>query len=608
MKRVFYATATASALGALTAPQLLAQEAFQLDEITVSASLAPVQISRSGVTVEVLDAEALSNAGTSVAQTLARLPGVAASSNGGLGANATLRLRGLDSKYIGVRVDGIDVADPSSTQTQYNFGGLTAAGLGRLEVLKGSQSALYGSEAIGGVINMESWRPSADGASGQANVEVGSFDTRAASLSYGVRDARGEIALSFGRLQSEGISSNAGNTEKDGVDQTTVNLNGRYSLTDELTIGAAALYRASDLEIDRSANDATGENHSEQRGGRVFAQLSKAGLNHELSYVVFKTKRQDPGGFIKYFNGDRAQLSYLGSADLGANSTLAFGLDRTEEKFKTSTDEGKATVISAFSELRMTPATGTDLSLALRHDDHSEFGGNWTGRAAAVITPREDITVRAVLGTGFRAPSLFERFSPYGSTALSPETSRSAELGLEKRFGEIASIKATAFHTEIDDLIDFDGAATTCGSGFGCYNQVPGTTVTKGLEMSGRYVLNGWTALFGNYTHTNARTDGTRLARVPRHDLVLGMDAELTDRLSGLFEVQRVASVEPSEFAPPSNKVGNYTLVNLSLNYALTDRALAYLRIENLTDEDYETAGGFNTPGRAFYFGLRASF
>ncbi|MGA1025271.1 MAG: TonB-dependent receptor, partial [Lutimaribacter sp.] len=212
MKRVFYATATASALGALTAPQLLAQEAFQLDEITVSASLAPVQISRSGVTVEVLDAEALSNAGTSVAQTLARLPGVAASSNGGLGANATLRLRGLDSKYIGVRVDGIDVADPSSTQTQYNFGGLTAAGLGRLEVLKGSQSALYGSEAIGGVINMESWRPSADGASGQANVEVGSFDTRAASLSYGVRDARGEIAFSFGRLQSEGISSNAGNT------------------------------------------------------------------------------------------------------------------------------------------------------------------------------------------------------------------------------------------------------------------------------------------------------------------------------------------------------------------------------------------------------------
>lgn len=597
MKRTLLASVAFTAL--LAAPGL-AQEAFDLDEIVVSPSLAPVDPARTGATVEVVEGDDLQNADTSLIQTLSREPGVSFSANGGVGSNTTLRIRGLDTSYIGVRVNGIDVTDPSSTQTGFNFGGLTAAGLGRVEILKGSQSAIYGSEAIAGVVDITTARPRGLGFSADLNLEAGSFGTRSGSLWMGHATERGEVALSYSRLITDGISALASDTEEDGFEQEMLTLSTRYDLTDTVTVGASALWRDGMVEIDRPFVGNAGENFFTQRGARVFAEFETGGVDHRLSYSVFDSERRDPGGFTPYFNGDREELQYLGSVEIGATSTLGFGLDETRETFDIPGASGEVTTRSVFAELQLRPADDLDLSLALRHDDHSRFGGSTTGRIAAAWRAQPDLTLRAVLGSGFRAPSLYELFGPYGSTTLQPEQSRSFELGAEKTF-EAGFVRATAFYTEIDDLIGYDFILSA-------YNQQPGTTVTRGLELAGRYALSDRVALFANYTLTDAKTEGTRLVRVPRHDLVLGLDADLGNGFNGTFEVQRVADVEASAFAPVDNKVGDYTLVNLGVSYDITDRAQAYLRVENLLDEDYETAGGYNTPGRAAYFGLRASF
>ncbi len=597
MKRTLLASVAFTAL--LAAPGL-AQEAFDLDEIVVSPSLAPIDPARTGATVEVVEGDDLQNADTSLIQTLSREPGVSFSANGGVGSNTTLRIRGLDTSYIGVRVNGIDVTDPSSTQTGFNFGGLTAAGLGRVEILKGSQSAIYGSEAIAGVVDITTARPRGLGFSADLNLEAGSFGTRSGSLWMGHATERGEVALSYSRLITDGISALASDTEEDGFEQEMLTLSTRYDLTDTVTVGASALWRDGMVEIDRPFVGNAGENFFTQRGARVFAEFETGGVDHRLSYSVFDSERRDPGGFTPYFNGDREELQYIGSAEIGATSTLGFGLDETRETFDIPGASGEVTTRSVFAELQLRPADDLDLSLALRHDDHSRFGGSTTGRIAAAWRAQPDLTLRAVLGSGFRAPSLYELFGPYGSATLQPEQSRSFELGAEKTF-EAGFVRATAFYTEIDDLIGYDFILSA-------YNQQPGTTVTRGLELAGRYALSDRVALFANYTLTDAKTEGTRLVRVPRHDLVLGLDADLGNGFNGTFEVQRVADVEASAFAPVDNKVGDYTLVNLGVSYDITDRAQAYLRVENLLDEDYETAGGYNTPGRAAYFGLRASF
>ena len=147
---------------------------------------------------------------------------------------------------------------------------------------------------------------------------------------------------------------------------------------------------------------------------------------------------------------------------------------------------------------------------------------------------------------------------------------------------------ATAFYTEIDDLIDFDGGATACGSGFGCYNQVPGTTVSQGIELAGTYDFTGqWTA-YGNYTYTDARTDGARLPRVPRHHGVLGLRGDITDEISLDMRAQAAVDTEVSGFA--SNPLDDYVVFDTSVGYAVNDSTELYLRVNNVFDEEYQTA------------------
>lgn len=596
---------------ALSTAAVAQDEAFDLDAIIVqSPSLSPVEANRSGSSVEILEGEDVGDNDSKVIDRLERLPGVNATSNGGLGALSTVQIRGLPARYVGVRINGIDVSDPSGTQNQFNFGGLSSGTVGRIEVLKGSQSALYGSEAIAGVVNIETFRPEELGFSGQVQAEAGSFDTYSGTLNLGYKTDRGEVALSYGYIESEGISAQSFNTEKDGFDQGTLTFSGEYDLTDSVTLGGSVLYRDSTLEIDRDSfsNDDTGVVYNEELGARVFATAITGAVTHTISYEYFDIARDDPGGFTTRFTGERQALNYLGSAELGALTILNFGFDYVEEKINSGTVIGSEENTGVMAELLFSPSDRIDLSAALRYDDNSDFGGDTTGRLAAVWRPMDDLAFRAVVGTGYRAPSLFERFSAYGDPTLQPETSVSYELGVEKTYGAMGFVKATVFYTDVEDLIDFDGAAVACGSGFGCYNQVPGTTTSKGIELSGEYALSNAVSLFGAYTYTDAETDGVRLTRTPKHDAVIGVSSDFTDRFSGYVDVRHVADVVPSAFAPANNKVGDYTLVGAGLSYDVTNSAEIYLRIENLLDEDYETAGGFNQPGRAAYVGLRADF
>ena len=585
-----------------------AQDAFELDQIVVSGSLTPIASSRTGASVEVLSGDDVGKNDSSVINRLTRLPGVNSTSNGGLGAQSGIQIRGLSSSYVGVRINGIDVADPSGTQNQFDFGGLTSAGIGRIEVLKGSQSALYGSEAIAGVVDITTFRPEKLGFSGEAQAEVGSFGTYSGALSMGHKSERGEIALSYGRIETDGISSQSFNTEKDGFDQTTVSLTGQYDITETLTLGGALFYRDSKADIDRFPPVFTGENFTEERGARSFATLQTGAITHTLSYTYFDIERLDPSGFTTRFTGERKNIAYLGSAELGAATTLSFGVDHTKEAFSSDAARGSEDNTSLMGELLFSPASNVDISAALRYDDNSSFGGETTGRLAAVWRPAEDLAFRAMVGTGFRTPSLYERFGPNGVATLSPEESRSYELGVEKTFGGIGMIKATVFYTEIENLIDYVPGGAGCASPWGCYNQLPGTSRVPGLELAGEYALSNGFSLYGNYTYTDARTSGARLSRRPRHDMVVGVSNAFSDRFEGYVDVRHVADVLPSVFAPANHKVGDYTLVGAGLSYDVSDNAEAYLRIENLFDEDYETAGGYNQPGRAAYIGIRAKF
>ncbi|PIL18441.1 hypothetical protein P775_17865 [Puniceibacterium antarcticum] len=585
-------------------------QTFDLDQITVYANQSDLPVSRTGTTVDVVDQDALDTAPqTRLSDYLSTLPGISVTSNGGLGTTTTLRMRGLPGYYVPVLINGIDVSDPSGPQTSFDWSNLVMGDISRVEVVKGSQSALYGSDAIGGIVAITTaLAPDEPGTETTLRVEAGSNKTRRSNLSVGTATERAGLAFSIARATSDGFSSREGDgfTEADGYTGTQLSFDSYLDLTDSLRVGVTAYALDAKADYDTGPYGVvpeSGLNETETRAIRAYSELDAGGITHSFDVTRYRITRDlSADGTTTRYDGERDSLTYKGTTTIDS-TTLSFGADWTREG-KNDADDRRVTGV--FSEVLFAPRGDLDLSLSLRHDEDSDFGGHNSLRAALAWRPITDLTLRAVLSNGFRAPSLYELYDPtYGNPGMDAETSRNAELGVEKLFGYGASAQATLFYTEIDNLIDYNFTTNR-------YSQVPGTTVSKGLELSGRLPLTDRATLIGAFTYTDSRDrNDDPSARVPRYDLSLGVDARLTDKLRGMLNVKRIADV-PDDYGPtsmdPDVPVKDYTLLSASVDYAVTDKVSAYLRIENLTDEQYQVIPGYQTSDRAAYFGVVATF
>lgn len=595
VKSVLFLTA------AVIVPQAaMAQDVFELDEAFVFSGLLPVEVNRNGSTVEIVDEEDLAASQVGVENTLDRLPGVSVTSNGGLGTASSVRIRGLDGKYIGVTIDGIEVTDPSSIQNSLNFGSFTRGLVDRIELAKGTQTTVYGSDAIAGSVNLSTWRPEMDGRSGGYAVEAGSFGTASAQLSFGHRDESGEVAVTLSRVQTDGFSAvpTEAAGDDDGFEETGLTFSLRRNLSDTATVGLTGFLTDGSSEFDDEFNDLpVGQLDLTRVGLRAFAEVTSGAIEHEFGLSYFENDRLDVfSSFTNSFIGERVKLEYLGTTDLSAAATLAVGTDWSEETSTLDGDASSASNGAVFGELLYAVSDATDVTLGLRYDVYSDFDDQATGRLAVVHRGEGALTYKASVGNGYRAPSLYERFGPFAPVGitLQPEESRSADVGIEADF-ENASYAATVFYTEIDNLIAYD-------LGTFSYNQVPGTTVSRGVEMSADWSV-GVADVFANYTYTDAGSDSGRASRVPRHDLTLGVAGSLSDTLTAAIDLRSV-----NDTVSGGEVLDDYTVANVTLTQKLSANREAYLRIENLFDEDYQTVPNYSTPGLSVFVGLRASF
>ena len=607
MKPFALLSATVAATALHAAGPATAQEAYVLPEITLSASREATRLSRSGSSVSVITEDALQNrAGAPISDLIASLPGVAFSRSGPLGTTASLQVRGAPGEYVPVLIDGIEVSDPAAGQPYFDFGSLTSAGFGRIELLRGTQSALYGSRAVAGLLTIDSLRPTEEGLRQSFTIEAGSYQTYAAS--YGAALRRGGTDLSFtaSRITSQGYSArdeNDGNFEADSFNASRLTLYAAQELQTGARIGVNGFWEKSRAEFDEFGGDLTGTPGDEyttkkSHGLRAFAEIATGAVDNTLALTRYRIDRRSwSDGFETPFIGTRTKLSWQGATDLGASGARAiFGADTERED---ADGLGDNRIDGAFAELSVPVTADIDVSAALRHDDHSRFGGVTSSRLSAVWRVREDVLLRAAIGTGFRAPSLYELYGPYGDADLDREESRTAEIGIEKQWGADSHLRATAFWLDAENLIGFDSLATACGQDFGCYAQVDGTSRRRGVEVDGRWALGTATALRTAYTYTdNAET--TEWAEAPRHVLNLGAETE--------FATGTTAGLSLRGQAHRPRELGSFVTVDLNVSHPLSDRAEAYLRVENLLDRQYQLSPGYGTSDRAFYAGLRASF
>ena len=598
---------------------------IELDEIVVTAFKAAIERIRTGVSVSVVtpQEDKVPDA-AQITETLSRLPGVSVSNQGPLGSPAKMRIRGADQRYIAVFVDGIRVTDPTSAQTEYDFGTLPSAGIGRIEVLRGSQSALWGGSAVGGVVNISTPRPVEDGTTQTTQAEAGSYDTR--SLSYGLTHKEGalEATLNLSHFKTDGFSAASAGTEADGAEANRISATLRYQVNDTLALGGAVFHQQSNsmydgwIDLDGDGwGDVFGDlpNHKSSRetGIRAFADVSLGNTEHVFDVTSYSIGRDisDENGIGK-FDGQRTTFSWQATTDLNDALTLVYGADTMLEKARYSNLPGGVAdtrISGAFAQALWAANSQLDVSATARIDRNSTFGSFATGRLALAYRPQEGTTIRASVASGYRAPSIDERFGNYpslffvGNPNLTPEESLSYELGVEHEFSGGASVSATLFRLEVDNLI-------TSTALFDSLENIAGTSVRQGIELGATLPLGDRAQLGFAYTYTDARRPDRvvgekRIGLVPYHELAVTLDADITDQLSAELAIKHAAG-RMEDFG--NTPMPDFTVVNAEASYAVSDSAEAYLRIENLFDEDYETSAGYNTPGRSAFVGLRARF
>lgn len=605
----------AAALAAATQPVAIlpatAQQGFALDEIVFSPNRIATARDSVGSAVTVVGREELDRAGDQqLSSFLARLPGVTMDQSGPAGSLSNIRIRGAGPLYVAVFIDGIRVDDPSVTQTSFDFRALGTADIGRIEVLRGSQSAIWGGSAVGGVINITSRAAEEEGVSQSASLEAGSYRTLAARYGFTRRVGAGEMTFNLSHLRSDGFSAadeNDGNTDPDGIRSTRASATLRHQVSDTLTLGMAIFgqHTVSDYDSGFPVGDAPNEARRREAGGRVFAAFQLADSAQEVGISRYRISRRfieplPPFPSDNTYVGERTRIDWVGSTLLNPSLTLVYGADWERESYDQSGNFGafaSATRIGgAFVQALYAPVAGVDVSAALRLDDHSRFGRFTTGRLSFAWAATEALTLRGSASTGFRAPSNFELFSDFGDETLEAEKSRSLELGADLRLAGGASLGVTLFDLRLRNAILF---------AFPSYENVPGTSRSRGVELEGRVALGARIDLAANYTYTDARTDaGGRFGRVPRHELGLTVDTQLTDRLTNTTTLRAMAG-RPED---GGQRMASFAVVNTGFGWALSDQAELTLRVENLLDKQYQLAVGYGTSDRAFHVGVASRF
>ena len=625
------------------------------NSVVVSPTTVPTPADQSASSVTVITgADIESQQWRTVPDALMAVPGLNVVQAGGPGGQTSIFIRGTNSNHVKVLIDGIDVSDPSNPTQSFDFGQLLTGDIARIEILRGPQSGLYGSDAIGGVISITT--KSGEGPPKLTmTAEGGSFGTF--NQRAGLSGSQGNFNYVFNIQHFSSIETPVTPLNELAPGEQRINdtyNNWTYStklganLTDNFAVNLVGRYTDSRLGF-------TGEDYVDffppapealqstqvdrqfyGRGEAVWSLFDGRfknffGVNYTNSWSWTLDPNPDsfnapPAVAPPTTNlGQRTQYDWRGEAKVAPGQTLVFGLeDKTESLWTNST--GVFNAFGTYTPTTTTAQTGDkagwiELQSAfaerffvvssIRYDDNQSFGAHTTWRVApAFIVPGTETKLKATYGTGFKAPTLTElyvnnpSFMVVGNPDLRPETSKGYDVGFEQpllhdrlRFG------ATYFHNDIANLIEGTTDPTTFVS---TYVNV-GQATTQGVETFAAFALSSRLNLRADYTYTEARDDltGLELLRRPKNKASVTALWKATDRLTVTAQVLYVGSwLDYNRPGTAELMAPGYTLVNLAANYAVTDRVGVFARINNLLNQQYEDPLGFLRPGLGIFGGI----
>ena len=572
---------------------------IDLNEISISANRVATPLEDVGSSVTVLSQDDISASSEAyVIDFITQVPGVNVSQNGPKGSTSGLTLRGLGLQYVKVLVDGIDIGDVSSIPVMANLSGIMLNEIDRIEILQGSQSALYGSSAIGGVISLTTKKATKDETT--LSLEAGSYGTVSLKAGKTFLSENSDVLVSGSYFSTDGFSAKADGIENDGYSSSRMSVTGNYYISDKNSVSVSMFKQDEDGDQDGydpisfAFIDKTDEVYSnDSLGVAANLEMNTGSVVRNLQFNFFNIDRFYTGPYN--YEGTNLEVSWEEKRTFGEGA-LIYGIVADNER---TLIEGLQKAINKshiFSEYIFSDETKFSFTVSGRASGHSEFGGSSTGRINASYKLDNGTILRSSLGSGYRAPSLYELFAPfYGNSSLQPETSVATDIGVELPFvGDQAALSATIFETTISDRIVYDNNTFA-------YGQSTESEKRAGYEIGLNYKVNPRSEVNLSFTYTDDG-NGNRVQKVPESDFTLSARTELQSgvNLSGSF--QSVMGLE--DFVP----LPDYNIVSVRGSYPLTENVNVYLRAENIFDTKYQTTSDYGTSGQAFYTGFTAKF
>jgi len=582
------------------------------DEIVVTASAIPETVESTPATVTVITQKEIEqHAARDLADVLREVPGLTISRTGSPGKATSLFTRGANSTHTLVLWNGIEINNPYFAG--YDWGRFSTAGVQQVEVVRGPYSALYGSDAVAGVINVLT-NPVKSGVRG--DFELGGHGLRNAMAGADYVTQSTLFSASYEHRNDDGFDPN------DDFAQNTANLFWKWTASNHFSIGVAGRRTSYDLGIPTNLNfDGTElvpspKRRQEGTERQIAVPIAQSIGRFSYEIALSESRRNDdftdPDDPYGYVNGTtdsvtrRARLTTRTSTAIGtivAGGEYERATVNDITTFGPNLDHDRRHDKSFFIEDRIEHKLGDDsrleVSLGARRDDFDEFGSETSPRVAFAWIIGSN-KVHAAYGQSFRAPSIGELFFPFsGNASLQPEHGKSTEIGYDHALGDKGLFSITLFHARYRDLIVFDNVTYTFAN--------IGRARTQGAEISlTRNVGQSYYSSM-NYTYLDTKQDdtGEELLRRPKHSgsIFIGRRAGKTDTNIALVHTGSRLDVLPvAPFTHVSDKAHTTVDVNVQMH---GDRYTPYIKLENATNERYEEVRGYRSPGRRFIFGLR---
>ncbi|MFP1129721.1 TonB-dependent receptor plug domain-containing protein [Asticcacaulis sp. W401b] len=601
------------AFAALLTSPALADDAPQ--EVIVTLTREPVALSKVGQSVTTFDAAAIERSQSVYLKDLIALtPSVSISQTGGPGQAGTARFRGAESDRSLFIVDGVKLGDPSMIGGGLNLGLLALNDAERVEILRGPLSTLWGSQAIGGVVSVTTRTPQAP-FEAQGSLEgLDEYVVGKAGIGGKTGPLSWRLAASY--IDDDGVSSLRGGVEKDGFTQKHLNAYVHYALSETSGLRARLARTESDYDFDgynkefqlADTRDTGFQNENLASLGYYTHSFDGAlKQTFTLSYSTTKRSTSDLANATAYpFEGRQTSFDYTGALALSETSKLVFGASSERSQAIASGLNKRVTLNGLFAQLRQDVTPALTVNASLRYDDHSVFGGNTIAQVAVAYALSPSVVLRSSLGQGFKAPSLYQLYDGWsGNLKLKPEEATNLDVGVDYYGTNDSRIGVSLFGRKTDNQIDYDLSSFRYGN--------IARTKAYGIELEGETRLTQSVRLSGNYSHIIARDDARTsatfrndLGRAPRHLGNASVEWQATEALE-LGASVRYAG-KSFENIYNTRRLDAYTLLDLRASYALNDTVALFGRVENATDEDYETAANYGSVGRRLWLGVRAKY